>query len=45
MDWINLEKQYLNSENNWKKKRELFEKKFIEEFGSPEGCLLPKVSV
>jgi hypothetical protein len=43
-NWIILEKQYLKSENNWKKNRELLEKKFIEEFGSPEGCLLPNNS-
>jgi hypothetical protein len=43
-NWVILEKQYLDNENNWKKNRELFENKFIEEFGSAEGCLLPNNS-
>jgi hypothetical protein len=40
-NWTILEKQYLDNNNNWKKNRELFEIKFLEEFGSAEGCLLP----
>jgi hypothetical protein len=33
-NWVILEKHYLDKNNNWKKNRELFETKFIEEFGS-----------
>jgi hypothetical protein len=38
--WLILDKYHQNSEKGWSKNRELFEKRFVEEFGSLEACLL-----
>jgi hypothetical protein len=40
-NWLIFDKYHQNSEKCWSKNRELFEKKFIEEFGTVKGSLLP----